>query len=100
MEPKLPIGIFDSGIGGITVLKVLRQHFPQENFLYVGDTARLPYGTKSPQTIRIYAEQIMNYLVDTGVWFEETWSHRGDVPYPLHKENSLEENVAGGPSEP
>jgi glutamate racemase len=67
MEPKLPIGIFDSGIGGITVLKVLRQHFPQENFLYVGDTARLPYGTKSPQTIRIYAEQIMNYLVDTGV---------------------------------
>lgn len=62
-----PIGIFDSGIGGITVLQVLRRVFPNENFLYVGDTARLPYGTKSPQTIRLYAEQIMQYLHLQGV---------------------------------
>jgi glutamate racemase len=61
------IGVFDSGIGGLTVLKALAEHFPQENFLYLGDTARLPYGTKSPETIRKYSEQVMNYLADQQV---------------------------------
>ena len=64
---NLPIGVFDSGIGGLIVLKSLALAFPQENFLYVGDTARLPYGPKSPETIRRYSEQIMNYLVRQGV---------------------------------
>lgn len=57
-----PIGVFDSGIGGLTVLKELALQFPQENFLYLGDTARLPYGSKSPQTIRKYSEQNIRFL--------------------------------------
>lgn len=56
------IGVFDSGIGGLTVLKELALHFPQENFLYLGDTARLPYGSKSPGTIRRYSEQNIQFL--------------------------------------
>lgn len=59
---KRPIGVFDSGIGGLTVLKELALQFPQENFLYLGDTARLPYGSKSPQTIRKYSEQNIHFL--------------------------------------
>ncbi|MFN7454057.1 MAG: glutamate racemase [Pseudobdellovibrionaceae bacterium] len=57
------IGVFDSGIGGLTVLKALALAFPHESFIYLGDTARLPYGSKSPQTIRNYSEQIMNFLI-------------------------------------
>jgi len=62
-----PIGVFDSGIGGLTVLRALRKKFPHEDFTYLGDTARLPYGSKSPQTIRTYAEQISAYLIAKGV---------------------------------
>lgn len=62
-----PIGVFDSGIGGLTVLKVLARRFPHESFLYLGDTARLPYGSKSPQTIRRYSEQNIQYLLRQGV---------------------------------
>jgi glutamate racemase len=47
-----PIGVFDSGVGGLTVLKALRERLPGENFLHLGDTARLPYGTKTEGTIR------------------------------------------------
>jgi glutamate racemase len=57
-----PIGVFDSGIGGLTVLKELAHQFPHENFLYLGDTARLPYGSKSPGTIRKYSEQNIEFL--------------------------------------
>lgn len=62
-----PIGVFDSGIGGLTVLKVLAERFPHESFLYLGDTARLPYGSKSAQTIRRYSEQNVQYLLRQGV---------------------------------
>lgn len=55
MNPPRPVGIFDSGIGGLTVLAELRRRFPGEHFLYLGDTARLPYGTKSPNTVVRYA---------------------------------------------
>lgn len=58
-----PIGVFDSGIGGITVLRELAKAFPQESFIYLGDTARLPYGSKSAETVRKYSLQIMKYLV-------------------------------------
>lgn len=51
------IGVFDSGVGGLTVLKVLRAELPDEDLLYLGDTARLPYGTKSPETVVAYAMQ-------------------------------------------
>ncbi len=55
MNDPRPVGIFDSGIGGLTVLAELRRRFPEEHFLYLGDTARLPYGTKSPDTVVRYA---------------------------------------------
>lgn len=61
-QDSRPIGVFDSGIGGLTVLKELALQFPQENFLYLGDTARLPYGSKSQQTIRKYSEQNIDHL--------------------------------------
>ena len=63
----LPIGVFDSGVGGLTVLRALRERLPGESFLYLGDTARLPYGTKSPSTVRRYAEQAAGMLIECGV---------------------------------
>lgn len=62
-----PIGVFDSGIGGITVLRELIRQFPNESFLYLGDTARLPYGSKSAPTVRKYSEQNINYLISRDV---------------------------------
>lgn len=56
------IGIFDSGLGGLTVLKALANKFPQESFCYLGDIARLPYGNKSPETIRRYGLQTLKFL--------------------------------------
>jgi glutamate racemase len=61
------IGVFDSGVGGLTVLKSLSQAFPQESFQYLGDCARLPYGSKSPETIQKYCQQNMNYLLTKNV---------------------------------
>lgn len=62
-----PIGVFDSGMGGLTVLRALRDALPHERFLYLGDTARLPYGTKSPATVQRYAAQATRILVERGV---------------------------------
>lgn len=64
---KSSIGIFDSGLGGLTVLKVLSEKFPNESFCYLGDIARLPYGNKSPETIRRYGLQILKFLKDQNV---------------------------------
>ena len=64
---ELPIGVFDSGVGGLTVLAALQARLPDESFLYLGDTARLPYGTKSPQTVQRYALQAAQVLVDRGI---------------------------------
>lgn len=58
----LPIGVFDSGVGGLTVLKALREALPAEDMIYLGDTARLPYGTKSPASISRYACQATRHL--------------------------------------
>src|SRR3954471_10526101 len=52
-----PIGIFDSGMGGLTVMRALKARLPRESFVYLGDTARLPYGTKSADTVTRYAVQ-------------------------------------------
>jgi len=62
-----PIGVFDSGVGGLTVLSALMRKLPAESFVYLGDTARLPYGTKSPESIRRYALQAAALLHDRGV---------------------------------
>ncbi|HEX4956319.1 MAG TPA: glutamate racemase [Thermoanaerobaculia bacterium] len=62
-----PIGVFDSGVGGLTVVAALARHLPKESLLYLGDTARLPYGTKSPATVRRYTERNVEFLVERGV---------------------------------
>jgi glutamate racemase len=62
-----PIGVFDSGVGGLTVLKALVAELPHEHFVYLGDTARLPYGTKSPETVARYAVQAAEALAEYGV---------------------------------
>jgi glutamate racemase len=67
MSPDAPIGVFDSGVGGLTVLKALAQQLPRERFVYLGDTARLPYGTKSPETVMRYAVQAAEALAGYGV---------------------------------
>jgi glutamate racemase len=59
---KRPIGIFDSGVGGLTVLGALRKRLPAEDFVYLGDTARLPYGTKSAATVQRYAVNAAAHL--------------------------------------
>jgi glutamate racemase len=58
-----PIGIFDSGIGGLTVAKALLRHLPKENIIYFGDTAHMPYGDKSPSAIQAYAIKITEMLL-------------------------------------
>src|SRR5450756_984543 len=58
MSDPRPIGLFDSGVGGLTVLEAVARRMPFEDLLYLGDTARLPYGTKSPETVRRYARRV------------------------------------------
>jgi len=58
-----PIGVFDSGIGGLTVVAALRSHLPRENLVYLGDTARVPYGGKSRETVTRYSEEICQFLL-------------------------------------
>jgi glutamate racemase len=58
-----PIGVFDSGVGGLTVLSELTRTLPGERFFYLGDTARVPYGTKSMETVTRYSIEIANYLI-------------------------------------
>ena len=62
-----PIGVFDSGIGGLTVVRALMSRLPHENIVYFGDTARVPYGPKSPQVVREYTAQDTTFLNGHGV---------------------------------
>jgi glutamate racemase len=64
---EAPIGVFDSGVGGLTVLRALAERLPGERFLYLGDTARLPYGTKTADTVIRYSVQCAGRLVERGV---------------------------------
>ena len=64
---KLPIGVFDSGVGGLTVVRALMERLPLESILYFGDTARVPYGVKSVATIEAFTAQITDYLLEQGV---------------------------------
>ena len=63
MSDERPIGVFDSGIGGLTVVKALRDLLPNENISYLGDTARVPYGPKSPETVQRYAVELAGMLI-------------------------------------
>jgi glutamate racemase len=65
-DPR-PIGVFDSGIGGLTVLSALVKELPGEDTLYLGDTARVPYGTRSPETVLRYAQRVSNQLWHRGI---------------------------------
>ena len=66
-DPLAPIGIFDSGIGGLTVARAILDLLPRERLVYFGDTARVPYGNKSPETVRRYSAEISRFFVRLGV---------------------------------
>jgi len=66
-ESLRPIGVFDSGLGGLTVVRELRRCLPGESILYFGDTARVPYGTRSPVTVRRYAREAAAFLLERGI---------------------------------
>ena len=67
LKRKAPIGVFDSGVGGLTVAREIMRHLPNENIVYFGDTARVPYGSKSRDNIIRYSRQIVNFLKTQGV---------------------------------
>jgi glutamate racemase len=62
-----PVGVFDSGLGGLTVAHAIMQQLPAESLIYFGDTARVPYGPKSPDTVRRYSREISGFLIEQGV---------------------------------
>ena len=64
---EAPLGLFDSGVGGLTVVRAVQELLPQEDIVYLGDTARLPYGSKSPETIRRFADEDARFLLAKGV---------------------------------
>ncbi len=66
-DESRPIGVFDSGVGGLTVVSALTRRLPAESILYLGDTARLPYGDKSPRTVRRYTRRNVDFLMARGV---------------------------------
>lgn len=63
MTKNLPIGVFDSGLGGLTVLSALKEQLPDESFVYLGDTARLPYGAKSARIVEKYSLEVCDFLI-------------------------------------
>ncbi len=67
MERELPIGVFDSGVGGLTVAKEIMNQLPGERIIYFGDTARVPYGNKSKETVTTYSKQITQFLLSQKV---------------------------------
>jgi glutamate racemase len=81
-----PIGVFDSGMGGLTVMRALIERLPAESFLYLGDTARLPYGTKSADTVKRYALQASRALVDRGVKMVVVACNTASVAVPALQE--------------
>ncbi|MFN3650006.1 MAG: glutamate racemase [Armatimonadota bacterium] len=64
---ELPIGVFDSGVGGLTVAREVLRQLPEESVLYLGDTARVPYGPRGQETIRRFARELAGFLLDRGV---------------------------------
>src|SRR5204862_2406922 len=92
MSSELPIGIFDSGIGGLTVARQIHELLPSEDLVYLGDTARVPYGTKSPSTVVRFACEDTQFLMQQNVkavvvacntcsaWAMPTLERKFDVP--------------------
>ena len=67
VDRNAPIGVFDSGLGGLTVAHAIMRQLPGESLVYFGDTARVPYGPKSPETVRRYSHEIAAFLIEQGV---------------------------------
>lgn len=67
MNDNRPIGVFDSGVGGLSVVRQIQAQLPEENVLYLGDTARVPYGSKSEASVMKYAKQAADYLCDCNI---------------------------------
>ncbi len=67
MNSRSPIGVFDSGLGGLTVFKVLARRMPEESLIYFGDTAHVPYGSKSPEAIARYSSEVARFLAKKGI---------------------------------
>lgn len=67
MRPDLPIGVFDSGVGGLTVLREISRRLPSESLIYLGDSARVPYGTKSAATVLRYTREAAAALIERGI---------------------------------
>ena len=67
LSDERPLGIFDSGVGGLTVMKEVMKHLPEENILYLGDTARVPYGVRSAETVLRYSFENAEFLVSKGI---------------------------------
>ena len=66
MASPQPIAVFDSGLGGLTVVKALQNNLPNESIIYFGDTARVPYGNKSQNLIQEYGKEITEFLIEKG----------------------------------
>lgn len=64
IDRNAPVGVFDSGIGGLTVAREIMRNLPSEKIVYFGDTARVPYGSKSRETVIRYSRQIIHFLQD------------------------------------
>ncbi|MFK7969265.1 MAG: glutamate racemase [Bacteroidia bacterium] len=92
-HPQSPIGVFDSGLGGLTIVKALKELMPDEQIIYVGDTAHLPYGDKAPERVQDYSKAISAFLVKqevkaiiiacntaSAVGYEHVQAIAGDVP--------------------
>jgi glutamate racemase len=67
MKKTAPIGVFDSGLGGLTVFKVLARRMPEESLIYFGDTAHVPYGSKSPEAIARFSTEVAKFLASRGI---------------------------------
>src|SRR5947207_5629768 len=67
LSTSSPIGVFDSGVGGLTVFREIARALPHSSLIYLGDSARVPYGTKSPETVIRYTLQAAAHLLDRGV---------------------------------
>src|SRR5207247_10205017 len=81
MSESRPIGVFDSGIGGLTVVKALRDLLPNENIFYLGDTARVPYGNKSAETVERYRLELDSMLTrEKATVIAVASDTRADVP--------------------
>jgi glutamate racemase len=91
----LPIGIFDSGFGGLSVMKAIAKTMPNEDILYLGDAARLPYGSKSPETIKAYTSQCAHWLCSQPVKLLIIACHTASSLALLHLQELLSIPVIG-----